>query len=571
MQTAEDMGTNPSKGPEVTLGTSGFLNLNANTGKSGEILEEINRMLGAVSKQLEARGLRLIVSLMDRNPVQLDVLDKNMPLTLRYETLVFTLSSAAVTYAGLVMLEESEDMVSAAELLNSVERSFIRTEAFEPNVIKGIELKLGMKNVIPVYGAFGNMNALTGTALAKKVELILNVLIRSGGEEYQPLKVILRHLNFNATADKEAFDGKTIPTQWESKVKTDAGMVGTAVSPNLGSLDEEFTASGTIDFGIYSKMVPGATGRTEKVAVLVPMIMLNNVKSNSPLYPGVAEALMGLKMLNIIGSGDEWMYPLINSKSNNIGLLATVLQQKPIKLNDNSVTMEVKQATIKELVPEQPKLFLDIEYLSFEATELNDFASLSYINPHGTAISDKLSTARAGVMIVKAAHALTNGKFPKNYDANRIIVSKTFLPAGYYKDNNSGKMIPLGSINILSILRDNKNGQELAVRYSNIIAGESQQSFSDMLGIYSTLLGAENVFITGERIVVELSNEFLNTLDAAFGQAGMQVKYEPHINIAQQFNHGAILQNDAVRQASYGSYGQAQAGYTPGAMPYYMQ
>ncbi len=528
--------TNNNNGAQPTNSGMGYFNFAENAGLTNEIAVVFKKMLDD-----------------NKAPFKVVVFDKTSYPRHSYDNILVVYTKGNIHYGFVLMVVGSgQGPVQLNHFISSFQKKspiFLPARTMEPDIINVMKQAIGAQTLVitgqlgytPVTADERVLGAVLGKAvngIAEEAGMIVPNTINN------KLDYALNLSPFNG--DYENIFGMAKAMTWNASISS--STVTNVMHPNkLNDSGVIIDASGTVDI-LTTRRDERTPQGIVQVADSRPVVQLNQVNTIGAEKQGVTQALLGIFTTDFIAARSNWVLPLLASRSNP-GALAKHYGDKVIKLNDNSLPIEKKRQELSKLITQEAMICLSVDDISLEGGPMAKFVSLG------------LGNGQAGKDIVTALHNLTGGKFLSNYPVDKIVEAVVSLPSGTYVDNNTGKTHDLGELNQLFFLNaDAKHGLQWAFRYCQIIANETNDSFSNMITLLDEVIGGNNVSLMGSRALVYLNAEFLSLAIAGMAGAGLRPQFDDMLEdntVAHLANGtglaGASRNYQGLNPTSYGS------------------
>lgn len=313
--------------------------------------------------------------------------------------------------------------------------------------------------------------------------------------------------------------------------------------------------------------VPAMNGfGTIKRTTLRPQIIITNL---SPTEPTPCNTILSLLSGAVMANRNMWGAGLpVKEPKHQVGLLncytdimGEAAKGEPISkldLSSKSMTAMDVQNTIRAMYTLAPTISLDIPVFGPETF----YESLFSVAANG---SNSEAARAASNEIISAAHWLTSGKFPLEYDLNKIFVTKgVVLPMGEWASKS--ELRDIREIDLAFIAGHTTDTNLLNKYILSSVPYEISHvdPYLTRVDVISKIV--PDAKITGKLIRVTFRPEFIDALQNAAAQAGLEASYEPAIRFADNNNIGVVSSIMANAGISNGSpflreYGVAQNGY----------
>lgn len=252
------------------------------------------------------------------------------------------------------------------------------------------------------------------------------------------------------------------------------------------------------------------------------------ITSNSSEKPTVGFALLGLISATVMSKQSMWLGALRPAGKINVGSLNIVSKidggvGERLDLSNKKYTPDEVFAAIMKMFPLDPVVSMDIEAFGPQTY---------YTSVLSTAASpiDSDDRRNACNYIINTAAWLTNGKFPTDFNPNKIFAYEgVVVPTGTFNDKNGDKDIREIDLTYLASYIDDANIiNNWAI--SNLPASKSGlDPFITKIDIINKLI--PNAEITGKAIRVTFSSDFINELTRAAISAQFNASFEPEVKL----------------------------------------
>ena len=258
------------------------------------------------------------------------------------------------------------------------------------------------------------------------------------------------------------------------------------------------------------------------------------ITSNSSEAPTTGYMLLGLASSLVMANKNMWLAALQpKDKKVNVGSLNIMSkidegEGQRIDFTSKNYSLQQVYAGISSMFSLDPVVSVDIE--SFGPQSF-------YQSVLSAAASPRQSTEKAAAakVIIETANWLTNGRFPMNFDPNRIFASEgVVIPMGTWSDKTGDR--DLREID-LTFLASHTDDMTLLNKWTLSSLPMSVSGFDPYIAkvdIINKLVPTAE--ITGKAVRVTFTAEFINTLSASIVSAGLNVRYEPEIKFTEDTN-----------------------------------
>jgi len=558
--TSQASGDNVTNKPMVGFGVNPIFTMAANTGS-----EYTNKI---------ANGLiEVYKSLPETERPKVNILDKEVITGLAYSTIVISLKANDIVNYYLVMLESTgREPMTAADIMAEVNSKLMATnqvpfiytpddaidEVLHDKAREALHAEYNLTKFSSVDGlvvpdvqhddtqmiiriaSIGFNACRSEKALIEGQADDLNIRVAKAQSPNMILKI---ESNLLKQTTKDEVD-KPIRADWQIELSA-IDTTNNVTSLNLQNAKITLVKSaGFIDAIPTAINVPTTPGMPPVQQIrLHPHVIIDSdaVFATTPGY-----ALLGLISSLVMTNNDMWVAALMPSDSKkgvrNIGALNLITNLENaqngvgsiLNLTDKNLTRDEVYATIKQMFSLDPVVSFDIESFGPQT----HYTSMFSIAAEPQNSRSKQNAAR---QIVKAAHHLTDGNFPKDFPLDQIFVSSgVTVPMGKWADKTGERDIrdidaafiatqtsDVDLINkwALSGLPKEKTGMDPYITKVDII---------------SKLI--PDARITGKCTRVTFTAFFIQTLIDAAMRAGLDARYEPAITFAETSNL-SILDN----------------------------
>jgi hypothetical protein len=266
-----------------------------------------------------------------------------------------------------------------------------------------------------------------------------------------------------------------------------------------------------------------------------------------------------------VTAGTSWartFLPSVGTKKDpkDIGALGylTAAGQK-IKTKGDTFSDQDFAELMGALVKPNPTFLLDVNPVGENAALENLF-----VDAAGGA-----NQARAVEAIIRACNNLTGNAFSKYFDASKhalVVPYASDVHLGYYEDEHNEKR-DIRDLDVLAALNASEgNVQEFMNWYRTWcdLSTHSEIRLKQREGFERAYL-AQNMVITGRATRLLLTGEFIEALDKATKEAGVNVSME---NVSTTFGAQRFIGNQLVGQYSVSSNAQVSMGAVGGGQVY---
>ncbi len=291
-------------------------------------------------------------------------------------------------------------------------------------------------------------------------------------------------------------------------------------SPNtVGSETSITTAFGRINFlpEEYSENVIGMPPVIK--TGLHPQIVVTNFEQS---MPSLGYTLLSLATTAVMARDVNWIKPILsnNETSIDIGVLNKLTNIEnsekggsAIKVNNVKLSQEERVSLIMKFASLAPVISLDTIAFGENASVLSTFSSAAK------------GYNAASHEIIETLAEMTNGSFPANFPISEIFASEPLvIPDGTWIDKN-GTQRTIDDIDTAYILSvGGTTSRQLAGDYIYSELGMSNNAFIDRVMLLQKL--GINAKITGRKMRMTFSHNFIDTMLNAFTSCGLNPRFE---------------------------------------------
>lgn len=251
----------------------------------------------------------------------------------------------------------------------------------------------------------------------------------------------------------------------------------------------------------------------------------------------------------------NWFRDIDNEKSQN-------KEPSFLKLSDSKLKEETIVAILNEtFLLDGPVISIDIP----------PFSDQSYVDVGFVTAAESTDTGRkraAAMEIIRAAHELTNGRFPLNFPFDKIFASSVSIPMGYCVQTN-GMLRDLRIIDFPHVISgSSKNMSVIEEYYSscfNRILPNGRDPFMAKINVYKEL-GYRDAKITGVGKRLTFTAEFMQTLYNAAREIGFYPEVDiPGVQVTEKTTFGDNHFNTAtinnMNPYTFVTYDNSRSGY----------
>lgn len=346
------------------------------------------------------------------------------------------------------------------------------------------------------------------------------------------------------------------------------------MAPNSNSRNKTAANINILGVSGYVDMIPAVVPNVNGGSILkfIPNVIATETSTR---FPTIQNKLLSLVTLYLMVGRNYILYPImanrntstkdteITSSVGNLNILANALgEDNPKALNfaSGKMTEESIVNYIKDIV------MLDRPLISMDITNYTADSYIESVFLYAAAGGKYADVARK--QIVKAAHELTNGQFPLDFDTNKIFANTIDIPSGYFVDNH-GIARDIRCIDFSMLTKYSSGDTSLLIQWNEAMTGRDNGSafYNIIKMLYD--VNIRNAVITGTTTRIMFNGEFITNLYTACLRAGFQPFMDlPGVNVGDKVTFGgmdvlsgAIVDNNNI---SYFNMNPNPSGFTYG-------
>lgn len=325
-----------------------------------------------------------------------------------------------------------------------------------------------------------------------------------------------------------------------------------------GSVNQDIvTVKGTVESSITRVPMQTYAGQAPQYQTkIVPNICINSFETNLHNTESVLLAIITalpmtikdnlVKAYHNKGADTEALNMITNMDGNETGIGET--------LDLKSIDLQAAYGIIDTMLSDTTQISVDVDVCGNNTWQL-------------AVLGIAQTNTNARKEIIRAAHHLTNGIFPKEFPLDKIFSRKgTVIPSGVFDDNqHDARELDLAKVTALT------NGDHKAVSAwdaSNYPLEKSRiDPFTTRLDIVASI--NQNIKIKGKISREVLHPEFVAVLKSSAEQCGLNATHRPVITLTQQTEYGTLWDQNYGNQNitfSQGNQNNGFNGYNVGAV-----
>lgn len=283
------------------------------------------------------------------------------------------------------------------------------------------------------------------------------------------------------------------------------------------------SVSGFVDALPENVALPTPPGMAQQYGIRFrPHVITTSIAS---VVPTIGYMLLGVVSSLVMTNKNMWLSTFSpTDKKVNVGSLNILSkiddgEGQRIDFTNKSYTADQVWAGISQLFPQSPILSVDVESYGPQSY----YTSILAAAAASTASDEKTAAAK---YLVKVANHITGGRFPANYDINKIFAMPGItIPLGHWSDKSGDRDIRDIDLVFITSHTDDINIINSWALSSLPMSASGQDPYLTKVGIISKLIPSAE--ITGKATRVTFHSEFITTLISSVVSAGLDVRYEP--------------------------------------------
>lgn len=492
------------------------------------------RQSGLSEYELAKRMSDLIVK--QELDVSLAIFDRESYPELAYSSIVMKRKSGDILGYFVYLIEATGiNGITTDQYIEMIETKrvpFVTTDAIDNALFNIIERELSVKEesseflniegiVIPADAEIDDRMVYSLVATGYNA-LVMEIGIRTGEMSDINIREEISRTNASFTMRELSISqpytdsvGRQHKVSWGVDMTLESKQQN-ATSPNtLGSSILITSVKGRLNFlpEEYTETQPGMLPQV-KVG-FHPQVIIEVLQGKTP---SLSFALMGLFTSAVMAKDNNWMRPILDGTSPDIGVFNKILnvfaEKSPAKIDivKGKLNVEEKVEMLHKMAHMSPILSMDITMFDDNASVNNTFAAAAN------------GVYEAGQDIIDTLSDITNGAFPSNFSPKNIFATTPIeLPVGRWNDKN-GEERTLDEIDTPYILSLTGNVQEVVSNYTHTELGQSRFSFYDRCSLIQRIgiLAA----IDARKLRVTFTASFVDALISSMITAGLSPRFD---------------------------------------------
>lgn len=454
---------------------------------------------------------------------------------------------------GVFLSVVTKDLVKALDIKDPVRANFVNLEP----VIMSDRLHQATIEEIGIRVSEIGLNKVLTYCIVNIFKLMTDINLSKDLKPSQNTNIKLSIKNIGAFPTEGSTNQIGEAVRKDFQVVLYGSTKTSNISPN--KIDNSIVISET--FG-YIESIPQLTqseiDRNKSVVRFIPNIIITET---STMYSTTSYKLLSILSAYVMASKQYLLGPILqnitlpNGKESPVSPGAlnvlhdhlgdfekTGKPATPIKLSDPKIKQEAVINYIREAyLLDNPIISIDVPPYNIES-----YVDAGFITA-GTAPDHNIRMA-AAKEIIDAAHTLTNGIFPKNYNPDNIFKSAINIPLGYYEQSNSVAR-DIRCVDMAFVISESKGDPSMINKWYNSyfnIGDNGKNPFFNKLEVLNAL-GLRDAKITSIGTRLTFNAMFITELYRAAKDAGFFPSVDvPGITLTeqQQFNYdfsGSII------------------------------